>query len=668
MIISDALDKNIVSLIHDIIQLDAIYIFGGNRPGREQWGNEWPKFKGIFTQMSLMCECLQQTARRCDQDSITLSFAPVSSTASSQHNHDKLDQSFMYTQLLKEIFLEIGNFGPQAIQELGKYCREQSVNTSDIAKVEQEYCDHTPIWWYTAPYFLYPMLNRALRILEVDMILKMGFFICDLHRRIQQLHSEQSVGQQECFTVYRGQELSQESFEKMMQIKDGLMAFNNFLSTSTDREISFAFAHSNSFNLDLIGILFEISIDSRTSSAPFVHLTNDMTYFPTEEEVLFLMHTVFRIGEIEQIEENNRLWQVKLAVTSDNDPQLCTLTERIRQELGDSAGWSRLGILLGKLGQSDKAEEVYQMLLDQETNDSEKATLYNNLGFSKCLQANEIQQRSLPANHPDLAASYNLIGLVYGHMGEYSKALSFYEKANEIWQKSSSPSHPDLATSYSNIGSAYDSIAEYSTALLFYEKALAIREKTLPPCHPNLATSCNNIGAVYDITGEYAKALSFYEKALEILEKTLPSNHPNLATFYSNIGLVYDSMKEYSKAFSFYEKALEIREKTLPPDHADLAYSYNNIGLLYEHMGACPTSLSFYEIANEIYQKRLPSNHPDLAASYYNIGVMYKNMREFEKAFTFCERAVIIGQSSLRPNHPNLKRFRDTLEYVKKKL
>ena len=37
-------------------------------------------------------------------------------------------------------------------------------------------------------------------------------------------------------------------------------------------------------------------------------------------------------------------------------------------------------------------------------------------------------------------------------MGEYSKALSYYEKSLEIKQQSLPPNHPDLAASYNNIG------------------------------------------------------------------------------------------------------------------------------------------------------------------------------------------------------------------------
>jgi hypothetical protein len=71
----------------------------------------------------------------------------------------------------------------------------------------------------------------------------MGFFIADLHRHIVELHAEQFGNQYSpaSFTVYRGQGLSKTDFEQMLKTKGGLMSFNNFLSTSKQREVSLAF-------------------------------------------------------------------------------------------------------------------------------------------------------------------------------------------------------------------------------------------------------------------------------------------------------------------------------------------------------------------------------------------------------------------------------------------
>ncbi len=76
-----------------------------------------------------------------------------------------------------------------------------------------------PICWYTYECFLYTIRNHALRLKDVVIIIKMGFFVSDLHRHIEQLHPEQFNGHHfdNSFTVYRGQGLSKADFEKMIK-------------------------------------------------------------------------------------------------------------------------------------------------------------------------------------------------------------------------------------------------------------------------------------------------------------------------------------------------------------------------------------------------------------------------------------------------------------------
>ena len=157
-----------------------------------------------------------------------------------------------------------------SIKHYGSYCRDYFAgNCAELETInilEKDYRLHSPIWWYTSPYFIYSMLNRALRIQEVETIIKMGFFIRDLHENIKKLHSDRTIsGEIQRFIVYRGQGLSKENFEKLLQSKGGLMSFNNFLSTSKDHQTSLAFANSNSDDPDLIGLLFKITRHSFNS-------------------------------------------------------------------------------------------------------------------------------------------------------------------------------------------------------------------------------------------------------------------------------------------------------------------------------------------------------------------------------------------------------------------
>jgi len=135
---------------------------------------------------------------------------------------------------------------------------------------------------------------------------------------------------------------------------------------------------------------------------------------------------------------------VDLTLTGDSDSQLHALTERIREETFPGyKGWYRLGQFMIKVGQFNKAEELYEMLFKQTTNEDEKALLFYQFGHIK------------------------------DNQGNYAEAIGFYEKAIRIYNIPPTNVH-ELANSYNNIGLVYEKIGEYSKAILSYEKALEI--------------------------------------------------------------------------------------------------------------------------------------------------------------------------------------------------
>ncbi|CAF1299827.1 unnamed protein product [Adineta steineri] len=588
MIISGSLGQYIVPRVHNMSQVDSIFIFCGNKKYHEQWTKDWPKIKGVFTDITPICDALKSAAHQCEQNAIPMSFVGTNKKL------DQSDPSFMYTQIIKEILLII-KFGQKHIQDYFDYCRDVFVENEEeivnIKRLEDEYHNKKPIYWYTCQMFLYPMLNRALRLMNGDIITHMGFFIGGLHRQIEQLHKEQYAGATAAntFTVYRGQGFSTEDFEKMSKTKGGLISFNNFLSTSMVRKVSLGFAQDATKNPDQVGVLFIMKINPAQSTTPFASIAG-ISDFQKEEEVLFSMHSVFRIQDIKQMGGNNRLYEVNLVLTADNDPELSRLTDYIRQEsFPDCEGWYRLGLVLRKMGQFDKAQDIYQVLLDQAKDDKDKADIYHQLGWIKDAQ------------------------------GEYEEALAFYEKSLAVYQKILPSNHPDLGASYNNIGLVHRNIGDYPKALSYYEKALEIKQQSLPPHLPSLAMSYNNIGLVHKNMDNYPKALSYYERALEIRQQFLPPNHPDLAASYNNIGNVHADMGNYSKALSSHEKALEIKQQSLPPTHPDLAMSYNNIGNVHENMGDYTKARTFYERAIQIGEQSLPSNHRTLQQRRKNL-------------------------------------------------
>ena len=416
------------------------------------------------------------------------------------------------------------------------YCRQKDISESQLTEFQREYRHKSPIWWYSCETFLYSTLNKALALLDVETMAKLGFFIRHLHRQLQQMHKKQSSAFKKEFVVYRGRGVTKANIDHLVSTKGGLLSFNNFLSTSKELNVSMEFIQRNLMkHKDNLGVLFVMTINpSKLSRLSTLYaLIDEYSAIPSEQEILFSMHTVFRVEEVSQFADNERLYKVHLTLTDENDPQLLVLTQYMRKEI-KGFGWHRLGQLMLKVGHFRQAEEYYNRLLKNAINRRDEAVYLNMLGRAKHYQ------------------------------GQYETAVSYYEKSLELGRQYFGEYHSELATYHNNIGLLYDNIGVYTKALEHYEKSCKIYEKTVSSDDPSLATAYGNIGSTYMNSGQYSKALESYEKSRELLEKILPSNHPALATCFNNTGLLFVHMGKYSKALEYYDKANRIYQIALP--------------------------------------------------------------------------------------------------------
>ena len=294
------------------------------------------------------------------------------------------------------------------------------------------------------------------------------------------------------------------------------------------------------------------------------------------------------------------------------------------------------------------------------------ATSYNDMGLAYgalgeykkelecCLKALAIQEKVLPENYPDIATLYNNVGYAYGKLEDHKKQLEYYLKALAIREKVLPENHPDIVASYNNVGYAYGELADHKKELNYYLKVLAIQEKVLPENHPDIAASYNDVGSVCSELGDHKKELDYYLKALAIREKVLPENHPDIAASYNNIGCAYGELGEHKNELEYCLKALAIQEKVLPENHPDIATSYDNVGYAYGELGEHKKELEYKLKALAIREKVLPENHPDIAASYNNIGCSYGELGNHKKQREYYLKALAIQEKVLPENHPNI--------------
>ena len=114
--------------------------------------------------------------------------------------------------------------------------------------------------------------------------------------------------------------------DDLKQHVGGLISFNCFLSTSTDRTVGLGFAEPSLWDSEFEAVLFVIEVDPAvTISSPVASLNESQTHIADEREYLWGMNTIFCIDSLQQMDSG--VWQVNLQVTSDDDPQLKELTD-----------------------------------------------------------------------------------------------------------------------------------------------------------------------------------------------------------------------------------------------------------------------------------------------------------------------------------------------------
>ena len=236
LITSGTFGKSVVPTIHNVPQIKVVFIFCYNKFNHEQWAKDWSNISNIVTDFSDLWTAVQLAVQQWDKEPIKSDHIPTSSIKTTK-DLDLLPPSFMYTQVLMEILLEI-NFDDQHVKAFVNYAREfYEGNKRELGildELESNYRKLTPIWWYTGENCLRGILNRAIRVMDVRIIMKLGFFICDVHRQIEQLYLEQFTDHHHHshkFVVYRGQYMKKADFLKPRGSLGGLLSFNSFLST-----------------------------------------------------------------------------------------------------------------------------------------------------------------------------------------------------------------------------------------------------------------------------------------------------------------------------------------------------------------------------------------------------------------------------------------------------
>jgi tetratricopeptide (TPR) repeat protein len=149
-------------------------------------------------------------------------------------------------------------------------------------------------------------------------------------------------------------------------------------------------------------------------------------------------------------------------------------------------------------------------------------------------------------NLPDssrLAIALGRIARLYYDQGRFGEAEPLYLRSLAISEKSLGADHPDVAATLNNLAGLYRRQGLYEKVEPLYLRSLAIKEKSLGADHPDIAVTLNNLAGLYRRQGLYEKAEPLYLRSLQIAEQILGSEHPDTKTVRANLSVLRQQMR-----------------------------------------------------------------------------------------------------------------------------
>jgi len=590
LIVSGRCGRQLVPQIHHLRQISSIYVYCMDKTANELWAKDFIKIKSVIVELKDLIHVIKQDqkSRVKIEEPLSINIFKTGANKADQSTTG-LNGNFVHSLLLIDVLIRMKSIESDKKQLIQLCKREYQNNQKElefVGEFEKDYRSDKALWWYTRDTFLYKMLNKALRVQNIDLLFLLRFVIGDIYQQLKQYQHQSSI------RVYRGQVMSIDELDTLQQSIDNLISINSFFSTSTNHHKAVGFLNSSEITSDLCRVLFVIDADPRlVKSKPFADISS-LSEFSNECEVLFMIGSIFRLIKIEKM-KNEEIVMIHMELCDDDEHDLKELFDHMKNKLGGGnkeVNLRSFGIVLHQMGKYDSAEKIYHRLLAElPSNDPSLASLYGNLGnltddkaaYDSSLEWYQkslvIHEKKGSSNYRRIGNLYNSIGNVYQCKLELERALKNYNKAIELFRNANDEGHPDMAYFYNSIANVYYEQKKYTEALDFHKKSLAIMKQHLPSNHPDIAASHNNIGVAYKKLNKYDLSMEHYQQSLQILLKSLPSDHPKIAMSYRNIGLIHEEKREWKQALELFEKALRIRQRAFSSQHPDVLQVKANI-------------------------------------------------------------------------------------------
>jgi tetratricopeptide (TPR) repeat protein len=227
-----------------------------------------------------------------------------------------------------------------------------------------------------------------------------------------------------------------------------------------------------------------------------------------------------------------------------------------------------------------------------------------------------------------LGDSYQCLGVFYDIQGNYTKSLHFNLNSLRVWDIIEK-SRNDLkyfirkskSSSLGNIGTVYEELGEYDKAIIYFNACLELKRKINDT--QGIGITLGSIGTTHYFKNDLSQARTYYQKALDIFLSS--DDKDNASIFTGNLAVVLMDENKLEEAIILLKKGIEI-DKEIQKNRG-VASKMGNIGLIYTKLNNYSNAEKYLKEALKL-SKKLKITNVELDHHFYLSDLYEKSNRK----------------------------------------
>ncbi|HSL88360.1 MAG TPA: tetratricopeptide repeat protein [Ignavibacteriaceae bacterium] len=251
-----------------------------------------------------------------------------------------------------------------------------------------------------------------------------------------------------------------------------------------------------------------------------------------------------------------------------------------------------------------------------------------------------------------IARCENLLGTMYGDLGDLSKAVEHFETALSLTNNLDNYSFTGKIEI--NLGIVNTIQGNYDNAVSYFKRALLNFEKINEV--KRISEINHNMGMVYTKKNDFNNALKHFDESILLAIKSGYMQTCGMA--YLSKAFVYSQMKDYNLSLAFADKAMDIAYKL--DDKLTIAEVYKIKGIIHRESKNFGVSENLLLTSLRINTET--GNKLNEAETCHELGLLYKEMGMIEKSKVNLDKALDYFKKISA--EPEIKKLESILKYL----